>query len=287
MAITLQEAAKLSTVALQKGVIETMVRSSAVLELLPFMEIVGNAYSYNQVNELPEVAFREVNNGYAESGSTFELKSERLYMLGGDVDVDKFVAETRGNVNDQRAIQTSLKAKAVAEFFTKKFFNGDASARANEFDGIDKRLGEGQDITVADAETGVLTLADINALLDKVPYGADVLLMNRSTRRIVMDILQGSQHYIEVGEDAFGKPVTMYAGIPVRIVEDSVLAEKSIYAVKFGAMTDVCGLQNGGVRVTDIGELETKPCLRTRIEWYVGLACFNPLSIARLKGIQK
>ncbi|MPN29013.1 hypothetical protein SDC9_176461 [bioreactor metagenome] len=87
----------------------------------------------------------------------------------------------------------------------------------------------------------------------------------------------------------------MYAGIPLRVVEDAVLPAQGvdgadgheIFAVKFGPMSDVCGIQNGGVRVTDIGELETKPVYRTRIEWYCGLACFNPLSIARLKGIKK
>ena len=107
-----------------------------------------------------------------------------------------------------------------------------------------------------------------------------------------MDLLQANSHYVEVGVDNFGRPVQHYAGIPIRVVEDAMLPKdgtdfNQIFAVKFGPMTDVCGLQNGGVRVTDIGELETKPCYRTRIEWYVGLAVFNPLSIARLKGIKK
>ena len=42
MALTLTEVAKLSTDVLQRGVIETFARNSAVLELLPFMEIAGN-----------------------------------------------------------------------------------------------------------------------------------------------------------------------------------------------------------------------------------------------------
>lgn len=291
MAVTLVESAKLSQDMLQKGVIETMVRTSAVLELLPFMEIVGNAYTFNQVSALPSVAFREVNEGYVESGSDFVQKTESLKMLGGDVDVDKFIAETRGNINDQRAIQTELKAKAVAEEYTKTFFHGDSTSNAKAFDGLTKRVSGGQDVAVLDTTNGTLTLADLNALVDAIPYGADAIFMNRSTRRIVMNLLQASQHYVEVGQDAFGKPVTMYAGIPLRVVEDAVLPAVSgayeVYAVKFGAMSDLCGIQNGGIRVTDIGELETKPVYRTRIEWYTGLALFNPLSVARLKGIKK
>jgi hypothetical protein len=295
MAITLVESAKLSQDMLQRGVIETMVRTSAVLEVLPFMEIVGNAYNYNQVAELPTVAFRNVNEGYVESGSVFEQKTATLKMLGGDVDVDKFIAQTRGNLNDQRAIQTELKAKAVAETFTKTFFYGDISVDTKSFDGLAQFIGGVQDIPVIDNTTGALTLADLNKLIDAVPFGADALFMSRSTRRIVMNILQASQHYIETGVDAFGKPVQMYAGIPFRVCEDAVMPAQGIagadgseiFAVKFGAMSDVSGIQNGGVTVTDIGELETMPVYRTRIEWYCGLTVFNPNSVARLKGIKK
>ncbi|MDT2240700.1 hypothetical protein P7H22_10640 [Paenibacillus larvae] len=68
MALTLPEAAKLSTDTLQKGAsIETFARSSAVLEMLPFMDIVGNSYRYNQEAVLPQVGFRGVNEGYQES----------------------------------------------------------------------------------------------------------------------------------------------------------------------------------------------------------------------------
>ena len=295
MAITLVESAKLSQDMLQKGVIETMVRTSAVLEILPFMEIAGNAYTYNQVAVLPTVAFRNVNEGYVESGSAFVQKTASLTMLGGDVDVDKFIAETRGNLNDQRAIQTELKAKAVAETYTKTFFYGDIVANAKAFNGLGKFVTGTQDIAVIDTTTGALTLKDLNKLVDLVPFGCDCIFVSRSVRRIIMDLLQASAHYLETSVDAFGKTVQMYAGIPLRVCEDGVMPAQGaagvdgfdIFAVKFGAMSDVCGIQNGSVRVTDIGELETMPVYRTRIEWYCGMAVFNPNSVARLKGIKK
>ena len=62
MALTLVEAAKLSNDVLQRGVIETFARNSAVLELHPFMEIAGNSYKYNQEQTLPGIAFRAVND---------------------------------------------------------------------------------------------------------------------------------------------------------------------------------------------------------------------------------
>ncbi len=49
MALTLAEAAKLSNDMLLQGVVETIVKESPVLQRLPFVEIVGNGLTYNQV----------------------------------------------------------------------------------------------------------------------------------------------------------------------------------------------------------------------------------------------
>ena len=47
----------------------------------------------------------------------------------------------------------------------------------------------------------------------------------------------------------------------------------------------VSGLENGGMDVRDMGELETKPAFRTRVEWYSGMGVFAPRSAARLNNI--
>ncbi len=49
MALTLTEAAKLSNDFLLQGVIETIVKESPILQVLPFIEITGNGLTYNQV----------------------------------------------------------------------------------------------------------------------------------------------------------------------------------------------------------------------------------------------
>jgi len=48
MALTLNEAAKLSNDILLQGVVETIVKESPILQQLPFIEIVGNGLTYNQ-----------------------------------------------------------------------------------------------------------------------------------------------------------------------------------------------------------------------------------------------
>ena len=52
MAITLAEASKLSNDALLVGIIENVIKDSAVLQTMPFVEIVGNGLTYNREKAL-------------------------------------------------------------------------------------------------------------------------------------------------------------------------------------------------------------------------------------------
>ncbi|MTV51054.1 phage major capsid protein [Heliobacillus mobilis] len=300
MALTMTEAAKLSTDILQKGVIQTFARSSPILELLPFMEISGNSYKYNQEQTLPGIAFRSVNEGYVESAGVVNQLSEGLYILGGDVDIDKFLVQTRGNVNDIRSIHTDLKAKALALEFTRAFFKGDA-AQPGQFDGLQKRLTGSQ---IIDNDDKAFDSDKLDELIDAVEGEPDILLCSKAMRREIKKTLKTSTHYIESGEDSFGRQVSTYAGIPIRIIETDGAGQEilgfneldkagaasdtgSIYAIKFGTEQYVSGLRNGGVSVRDLGEIDSKPVFRTRIEFYCGMAVFHPRAAARLRYIKK
>jgi hypothetical protein len=281
MALTLEQARLYSKDTLQAGVIETIAKESAVLELLPFMEISGNSYKYNLETALPTVAFREVNSGYTANEGTIEQRTEGLVILGGDVDIDRYIVQVNGDVNSIRAIQTEMKAKAVANTFTKTFFKGDSANSSKEFDGLDVRL-EGTAQAVQTEAIGELKMNDLHVLLDAVEGGAEVLYMSKAMRREMQKLLVGQTHYIQVGKDNFGRMIEMFGDVQIRTVSDLILGSNEIYAVKFGAMSHVAGLTNGGVNVRDLGELDTLPVLRTRIEFYCGLAVFNPKSVAKL-----
>lgn len=277
---------------LQSGVIETIARESAVLEKLPFMQIAGNSYKYNLEDALPTVDFRSVNQGYTANEGKIVQKTEGLVILGGDVDVDRFIAQVKGNIQDIRAIQTQMKAKAVANTYTLTFFKGDVdnAEGREEFDGIDNRLEASQVIqpkAYNDTDgNGEIAIADLHNLLDLVEGGADVLYMSKKVRREVQALFEGQTHYIQVGKDEFGRPVEMFGDVQIRTVSDSILSGGDIYAVKFGVMSAVAGLTNGGIQVRDLGELDTLPVFRTRIEFYCGLAMFHPKAAARLKDIK-
>lgn len=292
MALTLAEAAKLATDMLLRGVIETIIEESPVLQLLPFLTVEGNSFKYTQENTLGGAQFYPVNATWSEATATFTQKTANLAILGGDADVDNFIQRTRSNVNDQRAIQTALKAKDVARKFEQTFITGDTAVDPNAFDGLRKLTPTGQTIS-AGANGGPLTLALLDQLIDTVKGGKPhALLMSKRTRRKLKALLQASAHYVETGTQ-FGRQVMFYDGIPVLvsdfIPDDETLGSgsqlSSVYAVQFSEGDGLVGLQNGGIEVIDVGQLESKDATRVRVRWYVSIALLRDSAIARLQGI--
>jgi hypothetical protein len=273
MALTLAESAKLSNDMVQRGVIETIIEESPILQVLPFETIEGNSFKYNQENTLGGAAFFAVNATWTEATATFTQKSASLAILGGDADVDNFIQRVRSNIQDQRAVQTQLKAKSVARQFETSFITGDVAVDANAFDGIRKSTAAGQ-TTEPGVNGGALTLALVDTLVDLVKGGKPhLLMMSKRTRRRLKALLVANTHYIERGESAFGRQVMMYDGIPVEVSDfqpdDETLgtgtALSSIYGIQFSAADGVVGLQNGGLEVIDLGQLESKDAQRALV----------------------
>lgn len=300
MALTLAESAKLSENDLQRGVIETFVLESAVLDRVPLVEVNGNAYAYNEEATLPGVEFRAVNAAYAESTGTINPRTENLVILGGDADVDTFIVRTRGNLNDQRAIQTRMKVKAAITKYQDAFVNGDTAVDANSFDGLKKRVTGTQLVSGPVAGTGPVSGGHaffdlLDDLISRVPGGADALYMNSAIRAKIQSSARRIGGF-DMTRDDFGRTVQTYNGIPlldigkkadgtdiIPLTEPSGDATptndtSSIYAVSFSQGEDeagVAGLSNGGVQVKDLGEIDAKPVFRTRIEFFTGLAVFG------------
>jgi hypothetical protein len=278
-AITMAEASKIIETPLKKGIVETIARESSVLELLPIIGINGNAYSYIQEGELATVGFRAVNESYTGQNNTYVPKTEHLRRLGGTVEVDRFIELTQ-NIHDVRAEATASKSKAIANEFTRVFFKGNASVNALEFDGLDVRVLSEQEV---DGLGEVLNADLVAELLDKVMGGADVLFMNKRTRRKMTALFQGQNAYIQSGQDAFGRPQQYFGDVRIAVVDDMFIADDSVYAVKFGQDQGIAGIQAGELQAVDNGLRGTM--YETLIEWYVSIIDGNPKGFARLKNI--
>ena len=295
MALTLAEASKLSNDILLTGVIETIIYDSPVLQALPFVEIVGNGLTYNQENEAPAVSFYDVGDDWQESTPTFTQKTATLKILGGDADVDNFLAATRSNIQDLEAAIVQLKAKAVQQKFDDTFINGDTVVDAKSFDGIDKLCDAGQTISMGtDGDT--LTLDKLDELIDRLKGGKpEMLLMSKRSRRKLAALSRGSSsNLVEFDRNEFGQMVQYYGGVPIGVndwISDAQTVGGSddcstIYALKVGEGA-LAGLTSpGGLQVERVGSLEAKDATRTRVKWYVSLALFNSLKLAKLIGVR-
>ena len=295
MVLTLSESAKLSQDMLQRGVIETIVEESPMLRYMRWLQVEGNSFKYNQEATLGGASFFAVNSTWTEGTATFTQKTASLAILGGDADVDNFIQRTRSDIQDQRAIQTALKAKDVARKWEQTLVTGAVGTDPNSFDGIRTLVPAGQTNFPA-AAGGSLTLALLDELIDLVKGGKpDLLLMSKRTRRKLKSLLQTSAHYVESGTDQFGRQVMFYDGIPVEVSDfqpDNEPANNgtgntfsSIYAITFSESDGLVGLTNGGLQVIDVGQLESKDGSRVRIRWYVGLALLRDSAIARMNGV--
>lgn len=271
--ITLAQSENLTTNELQKGVIETMATESKLLAVLPFLTIEGAGYSYNVEKSLAGVEFRAINSAYDTTAPETARKTEHLVILGGEAVVDSFQAEVHSNVNDLMAVETALTTKAIVNKFEKTFVKGDSANDANAFDGLVKRVEESK---VVDATDDIM--ADLDVLLDEVQGGADALIMNKKTRRALTKV---GRKNITHRTNEFGVQVAQYGEIDIIDVEQELLDDDIILAVRFGVHEAVAGLQSkSGVNVKSLGELGATPQLKTRIEWFVGMAVFNPNTVA-------
>ena len=295
MALTLTEGAKLSTDMLLTGVIETIVKESPVLQALPFIEVVGNGLTYNRENAAPSAAFYSVGDSWAESTPTFTQATATLAILGGDADVDNYLRATRSNVQDLEAAVVELKAKAVRATFEDTFVNGDTASDAKAFDGIDKLAVAGQTVSMG-ANGGALTLDKMDELIDKVVGGKPhMLLMSRRSRRKLTALSRGAGGgLLNSDRNEFGMLVDYYDGVPVAISDHitdnhrtgSSTDTSTIYALQFGEGAVVGLTSPGGLVAERVGSLESKDATRVRVKWYVSIACFSALKLAKLAGVR-
>ena len=222
--VTLLEAAKYGDDQLKRGVVETLIQESPILEMMPQTAISGNALKVQVENTLPAPAFRDVNEGYSRTHGTDTERYFGTAILGGEVFIDNYIVRVRGNVTSVKARQYAKFAKAMSRTYDKFFFDGTGTAK--DFKGINALISEGLGQTIAQATNGAaLSLAKMDEAHDllRSQSSADCILMNRTIRRKLTDLGRNSAGYfslIDVGDDRFGRQIMQWNGIPVRIIGD-------------------------------------------------------------------
>jgi hypothetical protein len=303
---TIAEAEKYSRTQLLQGVVEEIISSSPMFAFLPFDTVLGNSLTYNRESTLGTAEFHNPGDTWTESTPTLSQVVATLRILGGDADVDEFLALTRSNEQDLRAEVIAMKTKAVARQFQDSFIYGEAAVDPKAFDGVHviaEALAAAQNVHLGSGTTpAVGTFSQLDQLCDCIVGGPDALVMSRRTRRGIQKLARSQGWALQsapVGALGFLAEHWQQT-IPIFVndfmVDTELLASgkysaktggasSSIFALKFGGDA-LFGLEaGGGIQVEDVGALETKDAKRTRIKWYCGLALLSSVALARLDGL--
>jgi hypothetical protein len=293
MALTLIEAAGYIEDQAQRAVVELYAQNTPLLGALPFMDAPQGVVKFPREADLGTADFRSLNAAYTEDSGNVEWVTESCFNLGGDVDVDTRLVRT-GQI-DLRAQQEMMKIKATALKFDNAFVKGDPSSDADSFAGLQARLvSTDQEV---DMGTAALSLTKLDQAIDTCENPTHIYMSKAMRRRLTAAGRNTSVGgYITRGEDAFGRKITMYQDLPILESDvfghtsaplsafDEASSTTSIYVLSL-TTNGLMGLQVSPPEMRDLGEIDTKPVERSRIEWFCGLALMSPRAAVRLKGI--
>jgi hypothetical protein len=307
-AVTLLQASEmaLGNDEVKRAAIIELFAAPDMLTVIPFLDIQGGAYAYLQEGQLSGVAFRGINESYSTSTGVINPQVERLRIVGGDLDVDKSLLKTHGA--GVRSQQERMKVKALSLFLAGKMINGDSENDPREFDGLRKRITGSQLVPAGNTAGGdALSLAVLDEAIDLVD-GANYLVMSKRMRNLIAQTANNPNvtGYVTFAQENFGntvRRVTRYADLPILVTDYDDKNEQvidfneacpgggaaegtSIYVLNIGD-EGVLGLQNGVMEIEDLGEIDAKPVLRTRVEWLVSMAVLSGRAAARVWGIKK
>ena len=314
MALTLVESSKYSNDVLQRGVIELIVKDDPILGRLGFKDIKGNGLTYDVETTMSGADFYGVGDTWVESTSTVTQHTAHTKILGGDADVDNYLAATRSDVQDLMSEQIEAKTKAIRHAFLNTLFYGYAATETKRFDGLHQLLTSETYNTVAVGGSGspaVLSMAKLEETIDLIVDGkADMLVMTKAMRRSINKYLKsvGGITY----DDAADGRVQTILGVPVHVsdflsndescdkdygtgtyghqpTDGTALGDDdnstSIFAIQFGPKA-LSGVQSMPITVEKFAKLETKDAARTRIKWYPSVMVQSIISCAKLTGLQ-
>lgn len=261
MPVTLAQAKLNTQDDIRAGVIDEFRKSSYLLENMTFDDAVtpGTSgatltYGYQRLITQPTAGFRAVNNEYVDQEVTKQRYTTELKIFGGSFGIDRVLAKIGGLV-DEVALQVEQKAKAARALFHDTVINGDSAVDANSFDGLNKAItGSSTEYNIPEANNVDLStsalidanwkvfmdkLDDFLALLDERPSA----LMGNSKLISKIKMVARRAGYYTHSEDAFGRKVDAYDGIPLVDLGDKAGTSNPVVpVVTRGAVTGVTDL---------------------------------------------
>lgn len=313
MAITLNDIKIGRADKYDRMVIDTFMRKSAILAAMPFDNCISPSggstltYGYIRLKTSPAAEGRAINSDYTAAPATKESVTTDLQIMGGKYEIDRVLADA---APDEIAFQTEEKIQATVNRYHWLFVNGNKD-NATEFDGLAKIV-DGSVTDFDGSGIDLSTMSTANAL--KITEALDTAILAMKERptyilansKAIVKIQSAAKQlgYITQAEDAFGKQVKAYDGIPM-------LDLGRYYNETLGSDTEIIGIDDASGK-TDIYlvalsmsgahgiTLKGDKAITSRlpnfseagavksgdVEFVAGLAVKNTRAIARIKDVQ-
>lgn len=213
-------------------VVDSFIRHSEVLELLPFDNAVSPSggstltYGYVQTKLPSNTAFRALNTEYASSEAKLEQKAVNLKVFGGSFEIDRVIKDAEG-MYDNMAYQIDEKVISAIGTFHNAMINGDSATNSESFDGLDKFLvGQTTEFNTG-AYYDLSTMAKLEenasvfyeALIKLINRtGADALFVNEDMKSKIQTVARVLGYKTE-SEETFGRVVTTIGENKVRLID--------------------------------------------------------------------
>ncbi|MDO5785376.1 MAG: phage capsid protein [Eubacteriales bacterium] len=231
MPVTLAQAKVGMADHIDQQVIDEFRRGSYLLDNLTFDNAVSPGtggstlvYGYTRLKTPAAAAFRDINTEYTANEADRENKTVELKIFGGDFAVDRVIAQTANGQINEVQFQLSEKIKATTNLFHYTAINGDKSVAG--FDGLDTMLvGTSTELNAdaanaIDLSTASAIDANYKTVLDALDQlmgeldGTPTLLVANNALITKLRACARRAGYMTQSEDAFGRKISGYAGIP-------------------------------------------------------------------------
>lgn len=239
--ITLQEAKVGMADKVDQQVIDEFRRGSLLLDMLVFDDAVSPGtggstltYGYMKLKTPSTANFRKLNNEYSDDeNASNEAKREKasaeLKIFGGEFKLDRVIINSSGAV-DELDFQMQEKIKGAINLFHYTVINGDSETNEDEFDGLDTFLTGSSTEYNSDGSVDLSSSEKMdenyNEFLDMMDEFISLmqgkptlLLMNNKMKTKMKGIARRAGYYSQT-EDAFGRAVDNWDGIPMVDLEE-------------------------------------------------------------------
>lgn len=231
MPITLDQAKVGMADKVDQFVVDEFRRSSLLLDLLTFDNAVSPGtggstltYGYTRLKTPSTGQFRNINNEYTSNEADRENIYVDLKIFGGAFQIDRVIQDTSGQINEMN-FQLEQKIRGASNLFHNTVINGDSATDSKAFDGLNvaltgsnTELNTGAVIDLSN-DSGLETnkfkfLDELDNFLSELD-GRPTMLMGNSKLINKIKSLARRAGYKTSSEDAFGRKIDGYDGIPL------------------------------------------------------------------------